>query len=345
MIALDAAQREPGWVKNLGMGKIVGLTVWESFLFVGDAAGALCLLDLKSGDVLARCQVAGGITCGPFMLPEGMVLVGSGSNQWRALPCHLGDVEWARAWCVTHKHDLAAAAFSVLCRRADEAERLWLAAKHYDLAARFRAGTAKSKRAAEIFEQATEHYIESPGRVAAFWINAADQWWCEGHTANYERCSKEAAKINPHIAHVRIVEKFNAPQFESGEPGVLAVQVQNVGEGEAKEIQFFLGGDLHKVVQGTFEKLPAGQSAFIEFENLIPTIVGERPLTIALQYRDEASEQRQTDFKTTIHVAPPAPGVVVEEDAGLVVVRVPKDTPPPRIKVKGSVGAVKYEIV
>lgn len=347
VMALDAAQREPGWVTDLGMGKVGGITVWEGFLFVAGADGALCILDLKSGALLQRHQVAGGITAGPIISPDGMVFVGSGSKGWIALPWHLGGIEWAHTWCVAHKHHLAAAAFSVLCHRADEAERLWLEAKHYDLAARFRAGTAKSKRAAEIFEQATEYYSDSPGRVAAFWINAADQWWREGNSANYERCSKEAAKINPTIAHLRIVDNFNNPQFEAGESGALAVQVQNVGEGEAKEIQFFLGGDLHRIVHGTFEKLPAGQSAFIEFEGLIPTIAGaQRPLTIALQYRDEASEQRTTDFKTQIFVAPPAPGqIVVEGDAGVVVVRVSKDAPPPKVKVKGSVGLVKYEIM
>ncbi len=346
VMALDAAQREPGWVQDFGMGKAVGITVWEGLLFVAGADGALCILDLKSGTLLQRHQVAGGITAGPIISPDGMVFVGSGSKGWIALPWHLGQWRWAAEWSAAHGAPEAAAGFYALCGEEDRAEALWREAKQAERAARWWAGIGESERAAKTFEEAAKHHrTATPGRAAAFWISAADQWLRAEDSTNKERCSKQAALINPNIAHVRIVGKFNAPQFEAGEPGALAVQVQNVGEGEAKEIQFFLGGDLYKVVRGSFEKLPSGQSAFIEFENLIPTKVGERPLTIALQYGDAASEQRQTDFRTTVNVAPPAPGVVVEEDAGLVVVRVPKDAPLPTVRVKGSVGTVKYEVV
>lgn len=340
--ALDASNGATRWTTNLDE-DIVGLSTWEGLVFVGTRAGNVHALMAETGAPVWRWTLAGGLTAG-MLAAQGRVFVGGGDG-WRALPWHLGKWHWAAEWCASRGALAAAANFYALANEGAAAERAWLAAGQVEQAAWMWSALGQDRQAADVFRRAAEMEQASKPALAAAHLNlAADHFELADETDAARACRQRAGRMG-NFPYLKL-EAVNLPALEAGEASTIAVRVRNIGNGAARDVQFRLSGQLARCVVGALEQpLAPATEHILEFENLIPTAVGEQWLTVALTYSDGV-QTRQAQARFAVQVAAPPPGAItIQDDTGSVIVRVPEGAPLPRVRIGGKAGLVRYEVV
>ncbi|MCU0485841.1 MAG: PQQ-binding-like beta-propeller repeat protein [Anaerolineales bacterium] len=332
-------------------GAVVGLALWRGLLFTAALPGWLYILDASTGAVQHQLELPGGASGGIAVSQDGSMIVGQrdGSyGSWRAYPWHLGAYAWAADRAECWKEPAQAALFHALAGQKEAAAQDWLRAGQPELAARFWDALGYDEQAAQTYLQAAELCEATfPARAAAHLNRAADHYELAEQPTEAGRLRKRAARMGKY-PHLRL-EAITTLVSEAGMLACFAVRVRNRGNAAASEIVFRLGGPLaHLVTFGLQEALPAGAEAVLEFDQLIPTQVGQSKLLVALTYKDPFGAIIAEDEFFDMQISPPPPGVITfEDDIGLVHVRIPEGSPLPVVRSKEGVmvGTIEYEII
>lgn len=341
VVSLDPLSGEARGLADYDDESIIGLAAWKGLLYIATRDGTLHLLDASDGAAHGRWDARGPLTAGPAVL-HGTVLVG-GEKGWDALPWHLGQWRWAAERYRSQGNLAAAAACHALANEPDAAEQDWLDAGMAERTAWFWTALGDDHRAARAFLRAADGVRTRQPALAATYLNqAADRLEACELTAEAAEFRRQAGRMG-RFPHLRLAAA-NLPAGEIGEPMTAAIEVRNLGNAAADGVRFRLGGRLARCVTGVLLfPLGAGSSEVLEFEGLIPTAAGRERLTVSVTCGGECGPAVRADASFEFDVAEP-PGIDLRDDAGSVILRVPKDAPLPRVRVRGMAGSVKVEV-
>ena len=320
-------------------------------IIFGLGDGRILLTDADSGAEVACLEAAGRVRATPLVW-EGTVFVGGDSGKVRAFPWHLGRWAWAAEWCEQQGREADAATCRALAgdgtndlderrRHHEEALRLWR--EHDPLrAARFCEGLVGQppERVAEESEQAAHRLApREPWQAAGLLLRAADLYADTGRTPEVTRCNDAAARLKP-VPYV-VVRPLSLPHFEAGEPGMVVLVVRNRGHGAAQGARVRLGGVLADSLAFVFERLEPRQEVELR-ARVTPTGPGD--LQVEVRYQDERGRAGYAPpLALPLHVTPSDRPILTKGDVGALVVRYKRGTPPPRVKLEGEAGMIRYE--
>lgn len=342
VLAVTATEGTISQVTRLGDQPIRSLAYWQGLLFAADNGGQLKAIEADTKKA-AWSWAAGSPLRAGLVAAQGQVIVGQ-TGKLTTLPWHLGQWSWAAGWSKRREHFEAAAASYALNGQREEAAAQWMSIDKPRLAGQLWAGFPdKDREAAEAFQKAARREESMrPTAVSGLWVRAAHHFELAKMTKEANECRYKAGRTG-RFAYL-VIESFNLPVFEEGQPGQIAVWVRNLGNDTAQNVRLWLEGG-RGIVEESISSLAKGELRSITFDNVIPGSQ-DFTLSVSLVYEGGAHHQNFTQTEWAIQVTPPKPGAIaVDGDVGAIIVRIPEGAERPSVRVnQGMVGLVKYEI-
>jgi len=282
---------DPECKKSLNSSPIV----MHGLAFVGANDGRVYIVDIRNGHVSTTWNFPPGFTSvgSPAISGDKIYIAahknenGKKTSQMMVTHWSHGQYEMAAEQLETEKAWEEAANYYSLAsiqqagganKLKKKAEYCWIEADKPELAGAFWDAHGNDERAAECLAIAGEraNNRDQPETAAVYYYQAARIYWRLGKEAKHDEYRKMAARLAQWPV-IRL-SKLNVPKLTLKQAGEIAIKVENIGRGPARNMVIRVGWSLQQLAELHLNRhlydnyqLVEGKGIIIKVKNIIPT--------------------------------------------------------------------------